>query len=259
MKIKHLALISLSTLLTVFFLGSCTSQKINKDFIYFQRGLDSIGKIQPRETVIKTSDVLTVKIGSRSLNQEQTRLFNMGSADSSTSTYTVNELGNIDIPIIGNIKAEGLTLVQLQAVLSEKLVTYIKNPIVSIKYAQFNVNVLGEVKSPGTKSFQTDNVTILDVISASGDLSDFAKREDILVIREENGKRKVYKVDMKSGAIFQSPVYQLRPNDFVYVPANNNKLRTINQDPSSGKALATGLTILGVAVTLLSVGINLTR
>jgi polysaccharide export outer membrane protein len=236
-------------LAVIFFCSSCSS-KINRDFLYFQRGLDSIGAVQAKETVIKTNDILNIKVGSRSLNQEQTRLFNIGNGDS--AIYTINAAGNIDLPMIGSVKAAGLTIVQLQTILAEKLVSYVKDPLVRVKYAQFVINVLGEVKSPGTKNFPTDNVTIIDALSISGDLTDDAKREDIMVIREENGRRKYFKVDLKSGAVFQSPVYQLQPHDLLYIPANKNKLIRINQNPASGKVLSTSLTVVSLITTVVS-------
>jgi polysaccharide export outer membrane protein len=179
-------------------------------------------------------------------------LFNIGSGDSSSAIYTVNAAGTIEIPMIGNIKAAGLTVVQLQTVLAEKLVNYVKDPVVRVKYAQFSINMLGEIRSPGPKNFPTDNVTILDAISAGGDLTDFAKREDIMVIREEGGKRKYFKVDLRSAAVFQSPVYQLQPHDLIYVPANKNKLLTVNQDPNQGRTLSTVMTITSLIFTFAS-------
>ncbi|HEX8460601.1 MAG TPA: polysaccharide biosynthesis/export family protein, partial [Segetibacter sp.] len=136
MKIKISASFSvIIALLSFGILSSCnTSKKMNRDFIYFQRGLDSLGSVQPKEIVIKANDILSIRVGSRSLNQEQTRVFNMGSADSSVTTYTVNPAGNIEIPMIGALKAAGFTIAQLQTTLTDKLVTYVKDPVVSIRY-----------------------------------------------------------------------------------------------------------------------------
>jgi polysaccharide export outer membrane protein len=162
----------------------------------------------------------------------------------------VNTLGNIEIPLLGNIKAAGLTIAQLQTILTDKLVTYVKDPVVKIKFSLFVINVLGEVKAPGTKTFPADYVTIMDAIGAGADLTDFAKREDILVIREENGRRRYFKMDLKSGAIFQSPAYQLQPNDVVYVPANNIKLVTVNESPTAGRNLNTVLSVTSIFVSI---------
>ncbi len=128
-----------------------------------------------------------------------------------------------------------------------------------VRFLQFNINVLGEVKTPGIQSFKTDRVTVIDAISAAGDLTDYGKRENIMVIREEAGIRKFYTLDLRSGALFHSPGYQLQQNDIVYVSANDNKLKTLNIDPEAQRK--TGLVITGISVfaTLVTLIITLTR
>lgn len=246
--------------LVVFFTISCSSTKnINKDFVYFQKGLDSLGTVKSKEIVLKTNDIISIRVGSRSLNQEQTRIFNMGAGDSTNVVYTVNPVGYIEMPVIGDVKAAGLTTMQLQTLLAYKLKDYVKDPLVKVKYAQFNVNVLGEVKNPGTKIFNGEYVTVIDAISASGDLTDFGKREDILVIREENGVRKYYTIDLKNATFYRSPAYQLQPNDLVYVPANNIKLTTLNRDPDKGKGISVLVQIAGLAALITNIVINARR
>lgn len=216
-------------LITICITVSCNpSKKINRDFLYFQKGLDSIETLQFKETVIQTNDLLSIKIFSKTLNQEQAILFNLPviqTGNESKEGYLVGMNGNIDLPILGSIKAAGLTKIELQTSLTEKLSNYIKNPFVLIRFLQFKVNVLGEVKTPGTQNFQSEYVTVFDALGAAGDLTDFGKREDVVVIREESTRRKYYKIDLRSGAVFQSPVYQLEPNDIVYVGANKKSSR----------------------------------
>ncbi|MEO6722061.1 MAG: polysaccharide biosynthesis/export family protein [Ferruginibacter sp.] len=208
------------------FLFSCQISKnvTKEDFLYFQTGLDSIKKIQVTDPIIHVNDLIAVQISSSSLNQEQTIPFNMqGSA--STAGYLVNTAGNIDMPVLGSVKAAGLTQDQLQKVVIEKLLSYVKDPIVIVHFLQFKVNVLGEVRSPGMQKFEVDRVTLLDALSSAGDLSDNGKREDITVIREEGGSRKIYKVDIRSGSMFQSPAFVLQSNDIVYVGPNFKKFK----------------------------------
>jgi polysaccharide export outer membrane protein len=171
----------------------------------------------------------------------------------------VNSTGSIDIPVIGLVKAAGLTKLQLQTLLAERISPYVKDPLVLVRFVQFNVNVLGEVRAPGTKTFQTDRVTIVDAISVSGDMTEFGKKEDVMVIREETDKRRYYKVDMRSGSLFQSPVYLLQPNDIVYVGANHIKLKNVNVDPQRLSNMRYYLTFLSVATTIISVIIAISR
>lgn len=239
-----------------------TTKRINKDFLYFQRGLDSIGAIQFKEPVIQINDLLSIQVTSASLNQDQTKLFNVanvGGGNSNSQGYIVGISGNVEMPIIGSIKAAGLTKLQLQAVLKDKLITYVKDPSVLIRFLQFKINVLGEVRSPGTHNFETDQVTIIDALSAGGDLTDNGKREDVIVIREENGNRKYYKVDLRNASLFKSPVYQLQPNDIVYVGANKNKLATLNINPNSQRNIGLFLSIITVISSLTAIIVTLTR
>lgn len=252
-----------------FLLSSCnTSKKADSDHLYFQTERDNIGIIHIKERIIQINDILGIQVLSKTLNQQEAALFNMpsvgitGSTSSSSSAgnsgsgYVVGIDGNVDLPIIGSVRAVGLTRPQLQKILVEKLTPYIKDPSVSIRALDFNVNVLGEVKLPGTKTFPIDRVTIIDAISASGDLTDAGKRKDITVIREENGRNLYIQIDMTSGSLFQSPGYQLQPNDIVYVGANLKKLQTLNKNPNAGATFRTVGTAVNIALTLLNLYFN---
>jgi len=247
---------------------SCnSSKKINKDFLYFNTGSDTI-PIAQKEMVIHPFDVLSVQVFSKTLNQEQAAIFNILNTSANTSPanqvnvaagYQVTMAGDIDMPVIGGIKAAGLTKEQLQTLLVQKLSDYVKNPTVIVRFLQFNVNVLGEVRSPGTQRFPVDRVTIIDAISMAGDLTDNGKREDVTVIREENGKKIYRKIDLRRKDIFESPVYILQPNDIVYVGANKNKLKVLKADPEVQRK--TGLLISGISIatTITALIITLTK
>lgn len=252
----------LSKILIYFFFISCsfllvscnTAGKITKgSYTYFQNSLDSIKYIQSREPIIQNNDLLSIQVLSASINQEQTAPFNLPpSAAGVSSGYLVNMSGNVEMAVIGSIKAAGLTQIQLQKSITEKITPYVKDPSVVIHFLQFKVNTMGEVKSPGTKTFQADRVTIIDAISASGDLTDLGKREDITVIREEGTVRKIYKLDIRSGGMFQSPAYLLQTNDIVYVGASDAKfsqLKAANRSASQS-GLQTFVSIVGLLTTV---------
>ena len=107
----------------------------------------------------------------------------------------------------------------------------IKDPVVTVEFMNLGVSVLGEVNKPGRISINRDNMTILDALSEAGDLTIFGKREKVLVLRQEDGKQRVYGVNLCSAEhIYSSPVYYLQQNDVVYVIPNNTKSRqsTVN-------------------------------
>lgn len=248
---------------TSIILLSCnTTKKVTKEsFIYFQNGLDSIKYIQSKEPVIQNNDLLSIQVSSTSLNQEQTVPFNSSAtAGGASNGYLVNMSGNVELPVIGTVKAAGLTQIQLQKSIVEKIAPYVKDPSVVIHFLQFKVNILGEVKSPGTKKFESDRVTIIDAISAAGDLTDNGKREDISVIREDGKTRKIYKMDIRSGSLFQSPAYLLQSNDIVYVGASDQKFAELKGQAKSfaQSGLQVLVTIIGL-ITSIALAISIFR
>lgn len=215
---------------------------------------------QPKEIFIQPGDVLSIVVYSRSLNQDQVTIFNLpASANTLMQGYQVSRSGNIDIPIIGAIKAVGLSKKELQDTLVRKLTEYVKNPSVIVKFLQFNVNVLGEVRTPGTYKFNVDKVTIIDALSAAGDLTDYGKRDSIIVIREENGKKITYSIDLRNKSIFNSPVYNLQPNDIVYVRPNKYKIKNLSIDPIVQRRTNLIITLVSVAASLTTLIITALR
>jgi polysaccharide export outer membrane protein len=229
-----------------------SSKKINPNLVYFQNGLDNMGSVQLKEVLIQPNDLLSIQIFSKTLNQEQALVFNIPNTSSggAPSGYLVSTTGEIDVPVLGSVKAAGLTKLDLQTLLTEKLVPYVKNPSVLVRFSQFKINVLGEVRSPGTKTFTTERVSLMDALSAAGDLTDDGKREDLLVIREQNGKKTSYHVDLRSGSLFQSPVYQLQQNDIVYVSPAKRKLSTLSIDPEKQRKTGLLISIVSLLVTV---------
>lgn len=257
----------LAAIISIALLSACHSAKeIGKNYIYFQTERDNIGIIPMKERVILVNDILNIQVVSKTLNQQEAALFNMPAAGISASPatsagqsnvgYVVDLDGNIEFPIIGSVKAAGLTRQQLQDALVSKLAIYIKDPSVTIRALQFNVNMLGEVKSPGIKSFPTDRVTILDAIGTSGDLTDDGKRKDVTVIRQEGGRNLYIKMDLTSGSLFQSPGYQLQPNDIVYVGPTDTKLKAIISKNNNSNTFRTVGTALSVFFALLNFYFN---
>lgn len=259
-----------------FLLTACTSPKNINQYLAFQNGRDTLAA-PLKETVIQPDDLLSIQVLSKTINQEQTALFNLFntgiSAASSGGTagtgggggqlplgYQVSANGTIEVPLIGEVKAAGLTKQQLQTVLTQKLAAYVKDPMVNIRFLQYNINVLGEVKQPGIKTFPTDQVTLVDALSAAGDATDYARRDNVLVIREENGKRRYFTVDLSnSRALFASPAYQLQANDVVYVSPSKNKLKTLNVDPQAQQRRGLIISLIGVATVITNLIINLNQ
>ncbi|WP_308744332.1 polysaccharide biosynthesis/export family protein [uncultured Bacteroides sp.] len=250
-------------------LGGMTSCVSSKKMLYLQ-GADKLHenpqKIENNyELRIKPDDQLLITINSKA-PELLTPFANSQVLGSSSSTNTqestgllVSQSGKIEIPVLGEMQAAGLTRQELADAIKNKLIEgeYIKDPTVLVRFKGAKIVVLGEVGSPGVKDLPGERVTILEAIGLAGDLPPTAHRENILVIREENGERKSYSVDLTSGEdILNSPVFYLQQNDVVYVEPN----KAINVKGSSALTyLSAGSSIIGVLASILSLVFILTK
>ncbi|MFR2069467.1 MAG: polysaccharide biosynthesis/export family protein [Bacteroides nordii] len=168
--------------------------------------------------------------------------------------YLVNQDGNIDFPILGEIHVEGLTRMQATELIKKRLIEeeLIKDPIVTVQFLNFKVSVIGEVGRPGTFDISGDRITLLEALSMAGDLTIYGRRDRVAVIREKDGKRSILYHDLRSSDIFQSPCYYLQQNDIVYVEPNNAKTgqSRINSNNSVGVWLS-GVSVLASITSLL--------
>lgn len=149
------------------------------------------------------------------------------------SSYTVDPEGNIDFPILGKLHIEGMTRSQVAAFIKGELIgrDLMKDPTVTVEFLNVGISVMGEVNNPGRYDMNRDNITILEALSLAGDLSIQGKRENVLVIRQENGEMRTYRLDLTKGAeMLKSPGYFLKQDDIVYVEPNNVRKRqtTVN-------------------------------
>ncbi len=258
------------------FLASCAIS--NKDFIYLQ-GADTVYAVPKEvkeafELTIQPDDELAISVSSK--DPELIEPFNnnvlIGSGARTTSGYStstiaattrstyfvVDERGNIEFPIFGQINTTGKTCKQLAEELRKRFIEedYILDAVVNVRIQNFKVVVLGDVKTPGTRTFNTERLSILDALAGAGDLNSTAKRKPILVMRELNGQRITYKVDLCDAEnTFNSPAFYLQQNDVVYVQPNKSA-RIKN---STGYTFITiGSTAASLVVSLASLIIALT-
>jgi polysaccharide export outer membrane protein len=232
----------------IFCWASCgSSKKVSQDYTYFQYDRDSLRTVNLTDAIIQPNDLLSIQVFSKTLNQEQAALFNIPNAG--TTGYLVRADGNIEIPKIGIIKAIGLNRIQLADALEKRLSDsgFVKEPSVLVRFLQFKVNVIGEVKSPGSYNFATERVTLIDALSAAGDLTEYGKRAGVVVIRQVDDNKVFYPVDLRSTKLFQSPAFLLQQNDIVYVEATKNKLKRLDENPRAQRSLSNVLTIASFA------------
>lgn len=177
--------------------------------------------------------------------------------NSGVASYTVDPSGDINFPILGKIHVAGMTRPQLEAEIEKRLLTnkLLNDAVVTVDFLNANIAVLGDVKSPGEYPIDRDNMTVLQALSKAGDLNITGLRNNVLVVREENGKDVAYRLDLTNAEqLMQSPAYYLQQNDVVYVEPNDTKKRqaTINGTtvltPSFWLSVASFITTISVLI-----------
>lgn len=173
------------------------------------------------------------------------------------SSYTVDSNGNVDFPILGEVHVAGLKREKIASYIKNELIrkNLVKDAVVIVEFLNMGVSVMGEVNRPGRFSIDRDHLTLLDALSMAGDLTIYGKRENVLVVRQENGGESYYRVNLcDAGSLQISPVYYLKQNDVVYVEPNGVRSRqsTVNgnnlRSTSFWMSLASLLTTLGVLI-----------
>ena len=160
--------------------------------------------------------------------------------------YVVNEDGEVEIPVVGRMKLSGLTISQAKQKLYGTVSPYLKEPLVEVSFTTFKVTVLGEVKSPGSFVIPSQQATLFTALAAAGDLPHSAKRYDIRLYRDYNGKRTIRKIDLRKSSVLEDPdIFLMRPNDVIYVQARSGSV--FKEDSGLAASL---ITILISVVTL---------
>jgi len=199
-----------------------------RDLVYFSNlaKLSSEEKLQNQEVKIQQNDLLSINVNS--LNQESNVLFAVNKPSNSENSYRlegyrVNREGLINLPVVGNIRLEGLTTEQAQTTITKELEKYVKKPVVDVQLINFKVTVIGEVNKPSSFTVQGDNINLLEALGIAGDMTVYGKRENVLVIREQNGQRTMKRLNLNNQDVMNSPFFYLKQNDVVYVEPDKSK------------------------------------
>jgi polysaccharide export outer membrane protein len=180
--------------------------------------------LNKKQPIIQSGDLLQIIITDN--NPAAAAPFNrttkqsVSSSNSAPETqdgYLVDENGIIDFPILGRIKIGGQNKAEAKLSLTNLLTNYLGNPIVSIRYLNYRITVVGEVKNPNTFLVPSERINLIEALGMAGDLTIYGKRENVMIINESNGVRTVAQLDLNDKAILDSPNFYLQPNDIVYV------------------------------------------
>jgi polysaccharide export outer membrane protein len=208
-------------------LASCVSKS---KLLYVQENVAST-KTNSFEIAIQPDDVLQINISSE--NPEVTIPYNLqmsssgvGSGQGRQISYLVDSNGMIDYPVLGKIKMGGMSKNQAIIHLQDLLKEHIKDAIVNIRILNFKLTVLGEVNKPGSFTIPSERITLLEALGQAGDLSIYGSRNNILILRENNGTTTTQRIDITKSDFINSEWYYLRQNDVVYVEPNKTKINS---------------------------------
>ncbi|WP_431293727.1 polysaccharide biosynthesis/export family protein [Pedobacter sp. P26] len=205
-----------------------------------------------KEPTIQPDDILSISIftidptTSMVINQIGTQSLALNQAtNASNSGFLVDKNGEIELSVIGKVKLLGLTTFQARDLIYAKAALSYKDPNVQVRYANFKITVLGEVKSPATYTVPNEKVTVLDALGMAGDLTIYGKRENVLLVRDNNGEKQFARLNLNSADLFKSSFYYLKQNDVLYIEPNKGKAASLNT------ARAQTITLVGTALTVI--------
>ena len=248
--------------ISIILITSCTSQK---EIVYFQKGVnqsDTMNVSQVYVPKIQPGDILSIPVSS--LNPAASSFFNPYSnvapatpdpgalnitpSLSAANGYLVDASGLIEFPIIGSIKVGGLTTSEARDTIKNKLkVTYLKEPTVSVRFLNYKISIMGEVARPSVYVIPNEKVTLPEALSMAGDLTIYAKRENVLIIRDNvDGKKEFGRVNLNNREVFNSPYYYLHSGDVIYVEQGKGKAAQSDQAYRVLPIILSAITVIGL-------------
>ncbi|WP_339728639.1 polysaccharide biosynthesis/export family protein [Maribacter stanieri] len=227
LKLTPIICKSLISILVVSLFLSCASKK---DVVYFQdaSSYETIVSDNSHNNKFKIDDVISINVST--LDPQASMPFNLfkgaeeGGFRPEQLDYIIDKNGEIDFPVLGAVKVVGLSPEETKQMLTEKLESYLKSPIINIRLKNFTVSVLGEVNRPGTYPVNGEQITVLEAIGLAGDLTIKGKRDNVMIIRDFNGTKVYTRIDLTRKESLNSPVYYLTQNDVVYIEPNKSAI-----------------------------------
>ena len=223
------------TLFIVFLVFTFSSCITNRDLEYIRssKEINNI-KVNKQDYSLQIGDLISVQISTTT--DQQHDFFNKEKSSNSQLMlqnpymygYLIKEDGNLDLPSLGIVKAEGFTLRELENVIKQIAISYFEKPVVKLNIINFEVSVLGEVNNPGTFTVVHPKANILYVLSLAGDITQFGNRGQVKIIRNENKINRVFYVDLTNQEVLNNPDFMLQPNDIIYVAPLRKKFYAFN-------------------------------
>lgn len=245
-RVPGVAFLFLGLLSSAFF-TSCVTVDTRK-ITYFQSAdtlsYQVLPPITPHVTRIQPDDILAVTVSS--LSEESNIVFNFPNINALNTTvfpstigggqmgrqplgYLVDSTGTIEMPLVGKVNVTGMNLAQAGDTIKTRLLNYLKEPTVNVRYLNHKFTVIGEVNRPSVINLLDDHTSLPEALGMVGDLTIYGMRKNVMLIRTEKDKREVVRIDLTSRDFFNSPYYYLRNNDVIYVDVDKGKVTFTDQ------------------------------
>ncbi len=265
--LSHFSFLSITLRLVVVVLcgmlsvSGCVSPK---QLVYFQdlNGQPDAALLKPFTPAIQPGDVLSIQVSS--LNPEASVFFNPYAAQAigqqqpinspttplpATPGYLVASDSSVTLPLMGRVVVGGQTTAAAATRIQDKLKKYLKEPTVSVRNQNFRITVLGEVARPSLFNIANERITLPEALGLAGDLTIYGRRQNVLVVREENGRRSYARLDLTRRDVFQSPYYYLHPNDMVYVEPSKSRVASSDRFYQTVPIILSTLSFIAIIVT----------
>jgi polysaccharide export outer membrane protein len=243
--------------ISLIFSSCLNTQRIS----YFNEAKEAVyaADFEQPDNYIQKNDILDISISS--LNPDASALFNQtngntngksvsGPATMQYGGYLVNENGFIQLPMLGNIKAVSKSKTELRDLISTMIVErkLLIDPIVTIRHLNFEVTVIGEVAKPSVIAVPSEKISLVKALGLAGDITIYGKKDNVLLIREANGKKTIKRINLNAADFLNSPYYYLQPNDIVYVEPNKNKLASVGRGRQLLPVFMSGLSVMVIVL-----------
>lgn len=236
------------------FLSSCVTKK---EVVYFQntKDFETIVDTDTFSAKLKVGDIISVFVST--FVPEAARPYNLvvEGGQGQMIDYLIDVEGNIDFPVLGKVKLVGLTVEEAKNLFKKKFEegNLLKDPVIIIRILNFRVTIAGAVNSPGVFQVTGERISILEALGMAGDLSIQGRRDNILVVRDFNGVKTYSRIDLTNKEVFNSPVYYLTQNDYVYVEPNNSSISNASGDSRITNLIGITSSLIGIVLIFVSV------
>ena len=259
-------------LLFVAICGLTTSCSTPKDIAYIQNSnmVDLSQSAYLYDAHIMPKDILTITVNT--VNPEAAAPFNLimrptlnstssmiNTTSGSLQTYLVDNMGNIEFPVIGTLHVGGLTKAACEKLIHDKVMPYMntkENPVVTVRMSNYKISVLGEVNRPGMFTVSNEKINIFEALAQAGDLTIYGVRNNVKLIREDaNGRKEIFTINLNDASIINSPYYYLQQNDIIYVEPNKVKA----QNSTVGQVTTLTFSATSILISLASLLYNILK